>query len=103
MIMSRSDCSSQPPAAREAEEDDGLGVGLGRQFPAEIDCGRIGIRVDHGRHLVKGAVSSHRRHGVVSGRPERRRADCGWLSAAFTGGSPEAGLRGRFQRAKDAR
>ena len=26
-----------------AEEDDGLRVGLGRQVPAEIDCGRIGI------------------------------------------------------------
>ena len=57
-----------------AKEDDGLNVGLGRQVPAEIDCGRVGTRVDHGRQLVADAVSSYRRHGMVSGRPARRPA-----------------------------
>ena len=63
-----------------AEEDDGLGVGLRRQVPAEGDGGRVGIRVDHGRQLVADAVSSHRRHGVVSSRPVRRRPRVGGLS-----------------------
>ena len=87
-----------------AEEDDGLGVGLDGQVPAEIDCGRVGARVDHGRHLVADAVSSHRRHGMVSGRTARRRQWTWWWSAMVVmGGSPEAGLRGRFRQVKDAR
>ena len=63
------------PAAsgRGTEEDDGRRVGLDCQVPAEGDCGRVGTRVDYGRQLVADAVSSHRRHGMVSGRPARRR------------------------------
>ena len=79
-----------------AEEYDGLNVGLDRQVPAEIDCGRVGARVDYVRHLVADAVSSHRRHGMVSGRPARRRQWTWWWwsTMVVTGGSPAAGLRG---------
>ncbi len=53
------------------EEDDGLGVGLCRQGPAEVDCGRVGTRVGDGCHLTSDAVSSHRRHRVVSSRESK--------------------------------
>ena len=76
-----------------AEEDDGLNVGLDRQVPAEIDCGWVGIRVDHGRHLLADAVSSHRRHGMVSIQPARRRQWTWWLSTmVVTGESPGGGI-----------
>ena len=86
-----------------AEEDHGLHVGLGCQVPAEVDCGWVGTRVDHRRQLLADAVSPHRRHGAVSGRLGRWRTDCRWMKAAVMGGSPVAGLPGRFGRVKDAR
>ena len=72
-----------------AEEDDGLRVGLGRQVSAEIDCGRVGTRVDHGRQLVADAVAPHRRHGEVSGRAQRRRRWIWGLLTMVMGWSPE--------------
>ena len=87
-----------------AEEDDGLGVGLGHQFPAEIKGGRVGTRVDYGRQLIADAVSPHRRHGVVSGRPARRRQWTWWWSTTLVmGWISGGGISGRFRWAKDAR
>ena len=69
------------PAASSprAEKDDGPHVTCGRQVPAEIKSGRVGTRVGHGRQMVADAVSSHRRHGTVTGRRRCLRADCRWL------------------------
>ena len=74
-----------------AEEDDGLRVSVRHQFPAEIKSGRTGTRVDHGRQLIADAVSSHWRHGMVSGRPARRRQWTWWWSTTLVTG----GLRSR--------
>ena len=72
-----------------AEEDDGLRVGLGHQVSAEGDGGRVGVWMDRGRQLVPDAVSSHRRHGEVSGRAQRRRRWIWGLLTMVMGWSPE--------------
>ena len=89
-------CSDAPEGPRPPHRSGQPGHGEG-------DCGGVGIKVDHGRQPLADAVSPRCRHIDVSGRPGRRRADCGWLSTLVMEGSPEAGLPGRFGRLKDAR
>ena len=69
-----------------AEEDGAVHVGLRHQVPAEGHGGRVGTRMDYGRQLVPDAVSSHRRHGEVSGRAGRwQQWICGLLTGMATG------------------
>ena len=97
MITSKSDRSSQPPVAREPKRTTASTSVWTARVLTEIDCGRVGTRVDYGRQLVADAVSSHRRHGMVSGRPARRRQWTWWWSTTLvTDGSPAAGFQGRF-------
>ena len=58
----------------------------------------VGIGVNNRRQLIADAVSPHRRHSVVTERPQGRRV-CVSMTGVINGGSPE----GRFGRVKDAR
>ena len=85
------------PAAHSpgAEEDDGLGLGLDRQVPAETDCGRVGSRVDHRGHLLADTVSSHRAAWRLI-RPAGM--STGGLQVVISGGQEQVLRRGDLGR-----
>ena len=65
-MMSRSDWLSQPPRARDPNEDGAIHWGLCDEVTAEGDGGRVGPGVGDRGHLVADAVSPHRWHGAVT-------------------------------------